>query len=235
MPHQDLGHIEKLESIRALKNSKALENLEALNDIAPLTQDELLDTFEKTGAIQHGHFVLTSGRHSDTYVQCARVMTSPRLTVALAEQVLKKVPRDVLEQIDCVVSPAVGGITFGFAVAYALNTSFIFAERKEGTMQLRRSFNIEPNQHILIAEDVVTTGGSVKEVEDVVRSAGGNVVGVVSLIDRKTDKKFSAPYWGLLDFPATSWDSADCALCAQGSAPESLGSRTLNSQVKAEL
>lgn len=198
-----------------------------LQDINELSREELIAIFEETEAIQHGHFVLTSGRHSDTYVQCARVMESPRLTVQLAAQALKKVPTSVLESVDIVVSPAVGGITFGFAVGYVLGKKFVFAERKEGAMQLRRSFQVAPGERVLIAEDVVTTGGSVKEVEDLVCAAGGEVVGVVSLIDRKTDKKFLAPYWGLLEFPAQSWDPANCELCAAGSSPQSLGSRNL--------
>lgn len=205
-----------------------MKNNQNLQDVTELSHEELIGIFEETGAIQHGHFVLTSGRHSDTYVQCARVMESPRLTVDLAAQTLKKVPASILESVDVVVSPAVGGITFGFAVGYVLGKKFIFAERKDGAMQLRRSFQVAQGEHILIAEDVVTTGGSVKEVEDVVRAAGGKVVGIVSLIDRKTDKKFSAPYWGLLEFAAQSWDPADCELCAAGSEPQSLGSRNLS-------
>lgn len=211
-----------------IMNEFATPELEVLKEMPALGHDELLEIFEKTGAIQYGHFILTSGRHSDTYVQCARAMESPRLTVFLGEQTLKKVPDEILENVDLVVSPAVGGITFGFAVAYALGRDFIFAERKEGKMMLRRSFTIQPGQKVLIAEDVVTTGGSVKEVEDLVKEAGGEVLGVVSLIDRKTDKKFSSPYWGLLEFDAKSWEPEACKLCAEGGEPQSLGSRTLS-------
>ncbi len=190
---------------------------------------EVLAILDETGAIRHGHFVLTSGRHSDTYVQCARVMESPRTTVRLAEEAIARLPEDVRESIDLVVSPAVGGITFGFAVGYALGVDFMFTEREQGKMALRRSFEIPEGAHVLVCEDVVTTGGSVKEVCDVVEAAGATVAGVVSIIDRKTDRVFDAPFWPLLAIEVPSFAPEDCPLCAQGGKAESLGSRSLAS------
>lgn len=194
-----------------------------------MTSDEILKMLDETQAIKHGHFVLTSGRHSDTYVQCARVLESPVTTLKLAHEALDRVPQEVRDQIDMVASPAVGGMLFGFAIAAVLEKNFIFSERKDGVMQFRRSFKVEPGQRVLVAEDVVTTGGSVQEVCQLVEDAGGVVIGVVSLIDRKTDRKFNAPFWPLLELEVQSWAPEACELCKAGSAPESLGSRQLRS------
>ena len=192
-----------------------------------MTEQEVRDALKETGAILNGHFVLTSGRHSDTYVQCARVLEYPSLTANLAKEAVSKLPDGT--NIDLVVSPAVGGIIFGFAVAQALDTRFIFAEREGGAMTLRRAFSIEPGAKVLIAEDVVTTGGSVAEVCDVVKAAGGEVVGVVSLIDRGGDRKFTEPFYPLLTLNVDSWEANQCQLCADGVEIYSPGSRRLTS------
>jgi orotate phosphoribosyltransferase len=188
---------------------------------------EIVEILTQTGAIKHGHFVLTSGRHSDTYIQCAQVMESPELTMKLAREAVARLPHEVREAVDVVAAPAVGGITYGFAVALALGVNFIFSERVQGKMHFRRSFHIEPGQNVLVCEDVVTTGGSVAEVIELVREAGGNVVGVTSIIDRKTARKFSEPFYPLLEFPTQSWAPEECELCANGGEPQSLGSRAL--------
>lgn len=187
----------------------------------------IMDILKETGAVRHGHFVLTSGRHSDTYIQCARVMESPTTTVDLAKEAARRLPEDVRDSVTLVASPAVGGITFGFAMGYALGVDFIFSERQDGTMCFRRSFEVPKGAKVLVCEDVVTTGGSVKEVCDLVEAAGGEVVGVVSIIDRQTDRLFDAPFFPLLAVDAVSWGPAECELCANGGRPESLGSRRL--------
>lgn len=187
----------------------------------------IMDILKETGAVRHGHFVLTSGRHSDTYIQCARVMESPTTTVDLAKEAARRLPEDVRDSVTLVASPAVGGITFGFAMGYALGVDFIFSERQDGTMCFRRSFEVPKGAKVLVCEDVVTTGGSVKEVCDLVEAAGGEVVGVVSIIDRQTDRLFDAPFFPLLAVDAASWDPSECELCANGGRPESLGSRRL--------
>lgn len=128
----------------------------------------IMDILKETGAVRHGHFVLTSGRHSDTYIQCARVMESPTTTVDLAKEAARRLPEDVRDSVTLVASPAVGGITFGFAMGYALGVDFIFSERQDGTMCFRRSFEVPKGAKVLVCEDVVTTGGSVKEVCDLV-------------------------------------------------------------------
>lgn len=188
---------------------------------------QIMKVLERTGAVRHGHFVLTSGRHSDTYIQCARVMEDPRTTVALAREAAARMPAEVRESVDLVASPAVGGITFGFAMGYALGCDFIFSERKDGAMCFRRSFEVPAGAKVLVCEDVVTTGGSVKEVVDLVEAAGAEVVGVASIIDRQTDRLFDAPFFPLLAVDAASWAPEECVLCAKGGTPQSLGSRNL--------
>jgi orotate phosphoribosyltransferase len=144
----------------------------------------------------------------------------------LAEEAVAKLPKDL--QVDIVASPALGGILFGFAVAAALDATLIFSERVDGTMVFRRSFEVPEGARILVAEDVVTTGGSVKEVCDLVDSEGGEVVGVVSMIDRGGTPAFDAPYYPLLRLETPSWEQEDCQLCKRGIALSAPGSRNLS-------
>lgn len=192
-----------------------------------MTKEEILEILEHTQAIKHGHFVLTSGRHSDTYIQCARVLESPALTVQLAQEAVRRLPEELKDRITLVASPAVGGMLFGFAVAQALGVHFIFSERVSGSMQFRRSFKVEPDDVVLVVEDVVTTGGSVAEVCKLVEESSAELAAVVSLIDRKTDRKFTADFYPLLELPTASWDPEECELCKNNVKFESLGSRGL--------
>lgn len=180
---------------------------------------------EESQALRSGHFVLTSGRHSDSYVQCARVLEDPALTTRLAREAVRRLPEGL--RIDMVVAPAVGGIIIGFAVAQALGVKFLFTERESGSMVLRRAFEIPAGARVLVVEDVVTTGGSVAEVISLVESSGGQVVGVVSLIDRGGERVFDAAFWPLLTLQVASWPAEDCALCAAGVEVYSPGSRRL--------
>ena len=191
----------------------------------PLTDPEILRALEDAEAIRAGHFVLTSGRHSGTYVQCARVFEDPVLTTMLARAAVERLPEGL--EIDLVAAPAVGGLIIGFAVAQALGVRFIFSEREQGKMVFRRSFEVPAHARALVVEDVVTTGGSVAEVIDLVRCAGGEVVGVVSLIDRGGDKKFNADFWPLLELEVESWEPSSCGLCESGVPVYSPGSRRL--------
>jgi orotate phosphoribosyltransferase len=129
--------------------------------------------------------------------------------------------------VDLVAAPAVGGIVIGFAVAEALGTRFVFTEREQGAMTLRRGFTIPAGTRVLVVEDVVTTGGSVAEVLALVRDADAEPVGVVSLIDRGGDKAFTGPFLPLLRLDVESWEPADCRLCAAGEPVTSPGSRRL--------
>jgi orotate phosphoribosyltransferase len=190
------------------------------------TSDTLvLDALRDAGAILSGHFQLTSGRHSDTYVQCARVLEDPALTTELARSMAASVA-DM--DIDLVAAPAVGGIIIGFAVAQALGVKFIFSERQHGVMTFRRSFNVAPGQSVLVVEDVVTTGGSVAEVIDLIRTGGGVVAAVTSIIDRGGDKAFDAEYRPLLKLEVESMEPQNCPLCASGIAIDSPGSRRIS-------
>jgi orotate phosphoribosyltransferase len=191
-----------------------------------MNDQDIITALKETEAIRTGHFKLTSGRHSDTYIQCARVLEHPRLTNQLASEVVARLPKDI--EIDLVASPAVGGILFGFAVAAALDAPLIFSERVEGKMEFRRAFEVPAGARVLVAEDVVTTGGSVKEVCDLVEQNGGIVVGVVSLIDRGGIPVFSAPFFPLLRFETPSWAPEECELCKQGVEIYAPGSRNLS-------
>lgn len=190
-----------------------------------MNDEEILAALKETKAIRSGHFVLTSGRHSDTYIQCARVLENAPLTNRLAVETVARLPEGL--HVDLVASPAVGGIIFGFAIASAIGTDFIFSERENRVMTFRRSFEIPEGADVLVAEDVVTTGGSVKEVCDLVKQAGGNVVGVVSIIDRMTDRRFSDPFYPLLSLPTASWLADECQLCRDGVEIYSPGSRRI--------
>ena len=190
-----------------------------------MTDADVLEALRDAGAILHGHFRLTSGRHSDTYVQCARILEDPALTTRLAEAMAASVAG---RKIDAVAAPAVGGIIIGFAVAQALGVKFIFSERQQGTMTFRRSFTVEPGERVLVVEDVVTTGGSVSEVMDLVRAGGGVVEAVTSIIDRGGKKAFDAEYLPLLQLEVESMEPHDCPQCASGAAIDSPGSRRLS-------
>jgi len=189
-----------------------------------ITEEGVLEVLIDAGAILHGHFQLTSGLHSDTYVQCARVLEDPALTTRLAEAMAALVAD---ERIDVVAAPAVGGIIIGFAVAQALGVRFIFSERQNGEMVFRRGFSIEPGERVLVVEDVVTTGGSVAEVVALVQAAGGEVAAVTSIIDRGGEKAFSERYLPLLRLEVESVEPSVCAQCAAGMPVDSPGSRRL--------
>jgi len=190
-----------------------------------MDDNAVLDALKESQAVLDGHFVLTSGRHSDTYVQCARVLEDPALTMDLAREAVSRLPEDL--EVDLVAAPAVGGLIFGFAVAQALGKRFIFTEREQGKMVFRRSFHVPAGAKVLVAEDVVTTGGSVNEVCELVESAGGVVVAVVSLIDRGGERVFKQPFFPLLSLPVASWPADECELCETGVEIYSPGSRRL--------
>jgi len=190
-----------------------------------LSDEQVRRILIDTDAIRTGHFQLTSGRHSETYVQCARVCEFPDLTNQLAAEAVSRLPEDL--KVDLVIAPAVGGIVFGYAVAQALGKRFIFAERQDGTMTLRRAFTLEPGERVLVVEDVITTGGSVVEVIEVVEAEEGVVVGVVSLIDRGGTPKFTKPFYPLLTLDVASWEPEECNLCKEGVDIYSPGSRRL--------
>jgi orotate phosphoribosyltransferase len=190
-----------------------------------VNNQEIYEKLQASDAIRSGHFQLTSGRHSDTYIQCARVLEHPTLTLDLAREMVARLPEGL--NPDVVAAPAVGGIIIGFAVALALDVPFLFSERQNGVMVFRRAFEVSRGARVLVVEDVVTTGGSVNEVVQLVEAADAEVVGVTALINRGGPKAFSRPFYPLLSLEVASWDFADCHLCADGVELYSPGSRRL--------
>lgn len=176
-----------------------------------LTEEELLNIFKKTEALLSGHFLLTSGRHSNVYFQCAKVLQYPEYNNDICT-VIANHYKDV--EIDTVIAPAIGGIVVGQEVARQLNKKFIFAEREDKKLSLRRGFSIEKGERILVCEDVVTTGGSVFEVIEIVKQAGAIPVGVGFIVDRSNGKvKFGVPQKSVISLEAISYEAENCDLC----------------------
>ena len=179
-----------------------------------LSNEEIKKIFIDSGALLEGHFRLTSGRHSDRYIQCARVLMEPNYTAALCGH-LAEAFKD--EAVDLVVGPAMGGIVISYEMARQLGVPSLFTERVDGKMTLRRNFVIEPGQKVLVVEDVVTTGGSVKEVIDIVRENGGVVVGVALLVDRSNGKvDLGTRVEACLSMDVKSYEADECPLCKAG-------------------
>lgn len=202
-----------------------------------LPREELLRMFETAGAIRHGHFELSSGLHSGTYVQCALVLQYPRFAEKLGKGLAALFSDATIEMV---VSPALGGLIIGQEVARALpepknstggGVAAVFTERDtSGIMTLRRGFSIKPDQHVLVIEDVWTTGGSTLETIQVVEEAGGRVVAVGALIDRSGGKiDFPVESQALLDLPIDSYEPEDCPQCREGSLAYKPGSRFVRS------
>ena len=151
-----------------------------------MTDDEILDEFRAAGALLEGHFILSSGLRSPKYLQCARVLMDPARAERLAQALADKLPRIVRDQIDVVVSPAMGGVIIGHEMGRALGRPAMFLERPQGVFELRRGFRLDPGSRVLMVEDVVTTGLSSREAIEAVRRAGGEVVAEAALVDRSS-------------------------------------------------
>jgi len=176
-----------------------------------MTEKDVLKIFDKYNALLKGHFKLSSGLHSERYLQCALVLQYPGIAEKLSKELAKKFSKD---KIDVVIGPALGGITLAYEVARALGVRGLFTERHEGKMVLRRGFSIEKGEKVLVVEDVITTGGSTKEVVGVVKDRGGVVIGVGSIIDRSDGKiSFGVPFESLAKIKIDTFKEEDCPLC----------------------
>jgi len=188
--------------------------------------DQMMDIFRKSEALLNGHFLLTSGRHSNQYFQCAKVLQYPFYT----EQVCRPIADFFKDyQIDTVAAPAMGGIIVGYEVARQLGKRAIFAEREEKALVLRRGFSFNPGEKVLVCEDVVTTGGSVFEVIEIVKNAGAELVGVGFLVDRSNGKvQFGVPQVSTLKLEVVSYLPEECPYCKEGMPVVKPGSRKIN-------
>ena len=192
-----------------------------------MTPEETHELLVELGVLQHGHFRLTSGSHSDTYLQCARALQYPdagrRIGAALAELVAGL-------RCDVVASPAIGGILAGYVVATALERRFVFAERSEGAMAFRRGQGPSPGERVLVVEDVVTTGASALEVAHRSEEVGADVVGLACIVDRSpalpADARPPLEPQGLLTVAPVVWEPDTCPLCAEGRPLDRPGSRS---------
>lgn len=183
------------------------------------------EILEKTGVLQTGHFLLTSGKHSNKYMQCAKIFQHPDISAELSKGLAEKYDG---YDIDIVIGPAVGGIILAYEVARQLEVRALFAERENGKMTLRRGFEIKAGSRVLVVEDVITTGGSVKEVIDLVRAVGGEVVGVASVVDRSGGKAlFDVPFKSAMKIEIDTYEPEECPMCKAGSEAIKPGSRNL--------
>jgi orotate phosphoribosyltransferase len=189
--------------------------------------EQVLQLLRTTEALLEGHFLLTSGQHSGSYVQCAKVLQHPQHAAALGGWIADRFRGTA---VDVVISPAVGGIVIGQEVARALGVRAIFGEREGGMMTLRRGFEVAPRERVLVVEDVTTTGGSVREIMQVAQERQGLVVGVGAILNRSPGQiDLGVPLHALAQLQIQNYAPMACVLCQQGSQPVKPGSRSLPS------
>ena len=182
-----------------------------------MSDDDILAEFRSADALLEGHFILSSGLRSPRYLQCARVLMDPARAERLACELASRLPKNVVDQVEAVVSPAMGGVIIGHEMGRALGKPAMFLERPQGVFELRRGFRIEPGTKVLMVEDVVTTGLSSREAIDAVRAAGGNVIAEAALVDRSSGKAdLGLPFYPLIriDVPTYDADSVPAELAA---------------------
>jgi len=194
-----------------------------------VTADEVVDLYKNDGALLQGHFLLSSGLHSDTYLQSAKVLQNPEHAERLCVAMVAGIPEAVRKQIRCVVGPAMGAVLVSYECARALGVRSLFTERENGQMVLRRGFALSPGEGVLVVEDITTTGGSTRECITAVEAAGGKVLASSAIIDRSAGfQDFDGiPFYPLLRLPVRTWSAEDCPLCAAGGVPVKPGSRGL--------
>src|SRR5262249_14253986 len=188
-----------------------------------MTDGEVLDLFRESGALLEGHFKLSSGLHSDRYLQSALVLQHPAYAERLGSAIAGRTRH---LQATAVLSPALGGIVIGQEVGRALRVRALFAERQDGALMLRRGFTLDPDDRVLIVEDVITTGGSTRETIAVAEAAGAQVVGAASIVDRGSPRaELDVPLQSLVRLEVAAYDPASCPLCARGVLVVKPGSR----------
>jgi orotate phosphoribosyltransferase len=193
-----------------------------------VTSYSVMRLFEQTGAYLRGHFRLTSGLHSEAYLQCAKVLAFPEFAEQLGRDLAAQVSKLAPEKPTVVLAPAMGGLIIGHEVARALQVPFLFTERDQSTgqMTLRRGFELNPGDKAVVIEDVITTGGSSREVIDLARAAGADVLAAGSIIDRSNGKAdLGVPRASLEKMEVLAYDPAECMLCRQGLPVVKPGSR----------
>jgi len=190
-----------------------------------MTAEQVLEMYKKTGALLSGHFMLSSGLHSEQYLQSALVLQQPEIATELCAALAENFKDAAIE---VVIAPALGGVFVSHETARALGVRAIFAERVNGELTLRRGFTIKPGERVLVVEDVITTGKSTKETITVVRNAGGVVIAAAALIDRSGGKAdIGVPYKSLVTLTVPAYTPETCPLCKAGSKPVKPGSRGL--------
>ncbi|NSW76264.1 MAG: orotate phosphoribosyltransferase [Candidatus Atribacteria bacterium] len=190
-----------------------------------MEREEILELFRKAGAFLEGHFLLTSGLHSPYYVEKFRLLQFPKYVEILVQEMVAKFRE---KKVDLVVGPAVGGIILAYEAARQIGVPMAFTERDEGKMVFRRDFSIREGEHVLIVEDVITTGTSVQEVVKAVEEKGASVVGIAALVDRSGGKvTFNYPFQPLLQLEIATYSPEECPLCQEKIALQKRGSRYL--------
>jgi len=190
-----------------------------------MKQERVIEIFKTTGVLQEGHFKLSSGLHSNQYLQCAQVLQYPVYAQELAEGLADKF-KDV--EIDVVVGPAMGGVTLAYAVGLALEKKTIFTERENGKMTLRRGFRLNEGDKVLVVDDVLTTGKSINEVIEVLNETGAELVAVGTLVDRRSKEiNFEVPTESMLAVDVKAYDPKECPMCQEELEITKPGSRFL--------
>lgn len=187
-----------------------------MSTVKSLDSARVLDLFRETSAMLEGHFVLSSGLHSDRYFQCALILERPDKAEILARETARQLRESGLPRIDVVIGPALGAVTWAYEVARALGARAQFTERKDDAMQLRRGFVVRPADNVFVVEDVFTTGGSAREVIDVLATYGVKPVAVGCIVNRSGGNPFERdgfPMFALARVDAKSWAPDDCPLC----------------------
>ena len=197
-----------------------------------MDSEEILSLFRESGALLDGHFELSSGLHSKNYFQCALLLQDPPRAEKLSRALAEMIDLDV----QCVIGPALGAVTFAYEMARVLGVRGLFSERKEGEMQLRRGFTLEPGERVLVCEDVLTTGGSAKEVTKLVRDLGAVPVAVASLLNRSGGNPFDEeglPLFALSEVQVETFDPTSCPACANGDEAVKPGSKLVQGKAGA--